>query len=468
MNQSTLIVGGGISGLAALHYLKTSWPDSDVTLYESSNRPGGVIGTDIVDGYVCEWGPAGILDRSGLCRQLSEELGISDLLESASDAAKNRYVYRNDKLCPVPLSPVTFLTSKILTPKAKLRLLIEPFTSPSTSDDESIYDFFKRHIGAEATDYLIQPMVTGIFAGRSEKLSIKACFPKLHELDKRHGSLILGALKSRFKNTKSKTKAPKSRGSMRLLSFERMGISVLVESLSERYKTNIRTGLPVVEIRQTDSTSSTSKRWVVSMKNGSHHETDNIVLAVPAYQASLMTALHSQRLSDLLKQISYTPIIVVCLGYPLSAAPITLDGFGFLVPPNEKKNILGAIWTSSVFSNRVPNHKFQLRVMLGDLDASGKKLITLGDEELLNLVKADIKDIMGIDNHPEMIKIYRHERAIPEYKLGHPVLLTQIETELAATPGLQLIGNYTSGVGVNDCLNTAMQAVDKIVTKAES
>ena len=457
-------MGGGISGLAALHYLKTKSPDSDVTLYESSDRPGGVIGTDIVGGYVCEWGASGILDRNGLCRQLCEELGIEDSLESAAKAAKNRYVLRENKLCPVPLSPATFLFSKILTPKGKFRLLCEPFTSPTNAADESIYDFFIRHIGREATDYIIQPMVTGIFAGRAEQLSLQACFPKLHELDRKYGSLLKGVIKSQFHKRKSDQKAPKRKGSMRLLSFKQKGVSVLVEALAERHKTNIRTGMPVVGIKKSRPPASSNDKWSISLINGSNDEADNIILAVPAYQASSITLSHSERLSGLFKLISYAPLVVVCLGYSLSAATRPLDGFGFLVPPKENKKILGSIWISSVYNCRAPDQKFHLRVMLGGSGVANMKLLSLSDEQLLNIVRVDLKDIMGIEVPPEMVKIYRHERAIPEYNLGHPKLLTQIETELAGTPGLYLAGNYYSGVGVSDCLKTSLAAVDKILS----
>ncbi|MCK4461680.1 MAG: protoporphyrinogen oxidase, partial [candidate division Zixibacteria bacterium] len=192
MSQTdVVIVGGGISGLSALHFLRQLKPQLSVRLFEADNRLGGTIGTDHVDGYSFDWGPNGFLDREPLTLRLVDELGLSDQLERAGANASNRFILRKGHLRKAPISPPAFLLSDILSVTGRLRVLMEPFASgPPVDVDESIYDFARRRIGRQAADYLVQPMVSGIYGGRAERLSLKSCFPIMHEMESKYGSLF--------------------------------------------------------------------------------------------------------------------------------------------------------------------------------------------------------------------------------------------------------------------------------------
>ncbi len=462
MKFETVIVGGGISGLAALHYLKKLRPSMSVHLYEGADRLGGVIGTDIVDDYSCEWGPNGILDRSGLTRELCEDIGADGLLESANDSAKKRFILRGGKLRAAPMSLMSFITSRVLSPAGKLRIFMEPFTSSATGDDESIYSFASRHLGKEVADYLIQPMVTGIYAGSAERLSVRACFPALYDLDQESGSLIRGALASRKRKKRETASSEidenttKRKGSMRLLSLKRTGVQALIEEIAKSYADCVQTGARASNIVKRAS----GNGYVVQFDEGQDVECDNLILAIPSYQAESILSNVSQKLSQATGRIPYAPIAVVCLGYSEEAAPMALDGFGFLIPPSEKREILGAIWTSSIFPDRAPDGKVLLRVLLGG--GANPQMLDRSDDELVAVCRKELGEIMNISEAPELVKMFRWTRAIPQYTLGHMDILADIDAELESLPGLHLAGNAYRGIGVSDCLENSLRIIESL------
>jgi protoporphyrinogen/coproporphyrinogen III oxidase len=462
MRYDTIIVGGGISGLSALHYIKRHRPAMTVRLFEGADRLGGVIGTDIVDNYACEWGPNGILDRSGLTRELCEEIGAENLLESANESAKKRFILRGGKLRQAPMSALSFITSGVLSPLGKLRIFLEPFTSSATDGDESIYSFAARHLGKEVAEYLVQPMVTGIYAGSAERLSVRACFPLLYELDRESGSIIRGAL-ARRKRKKQEAANDKSdggksgrKGSMRLLSLKRTGVQALIERLTESYADCIRTGCLASEV----VANSDKNGFTIHFENEAPVECDNLILAIPSYRAERVLTKVSSKLAAATGRIPYAPIAVVCLGYSESAAPKALDGFGFLIPPSEKRDILGAIWTSSIFPDRAPEGKVLLRVLLGG--GANPEVMDESDESLVTISHNQLSEIMGVTEPPEMSKLYRWIRAIPQYTIGHMDILAEIDSELARLPGLYLAGNAYRGIGVSDCLENSLGIVESL------
>ncbi|RKX18379.1 MAG: protoporphyrinogen oxidase, partial [Candidatus Zixiibacteriota bacterium] len=439
------IIGGGISGLSALHYLRKKNADLDIRLFESDSKPGGTIGTDYIDGYSFDHGPNGFLDREPLTLQLCDELGLTNHLERANENASKRFILRKGKLREVPMSPPKFLSSDILSLKGKLRVIMEPFSSGlGDTKDESLYDFAKRHMGQEAADYLIQPMVSGIFGGLAERLSLKSCFPIMAEMEKEYGSLFKAMIQ---KSRKAKAVGKKSGGpggpGGRLTSVEG-GLYGIVERFVELYSDFIQLDTPVKSFSREDDT------YLIHVDNSQTIKARHIIIATPSYVAAEITKQLSEKLSASLSKIDYAPIAVVCQGYHKSNIKHPLDGFGFLVPQKEKLRILGSIWTSSIFAERAPKDHVQFRSMIGG-DGDHESL-QLSDADMLSTVESDLDSIIGIKAAPEITSIYRWQKGIPQYKIGHSEVMKQIEAELGKFENIYISGNAYYGIGLNDCV----------------
>ncbi len=449
-----VIIGGGISGLSALHYLRRLNPTMSVRLFEADNRLGGTIGTDHIDGYSLDWGPNGFLDREPLTLELCDELGLTDSLERANPSVQKRFIVRDSKLREIPLSPVRFMTSGVLSLPGRLRILIEPFTRPNRdTDDESIYSFAKRHMGTQAADYLIQPMVSGIYGGIADRLSLASCFPIMREMEAEHGSLIK-AMIARKKKNKARGKSGGPSGPSGWLTSFHGGLYVLIERLEQLYRDDIVRSAAVAQvIKSVDG-------YEVVMQSGQRLSAKNVVMATPSFNAMDLVASLSPDLSKALSAIPYAPIAVVCLGFKKSDVWHPLDGFGFLVPQKENRTILGSIWTSSIFADRAPEGEVQLRTMVGgDGDHASA---ALPDDQLFDIVHADLKGILGRLGKPTMKKIYRWQKGIPQYVIGHARTLSDIERELGHFAGLYVAGNAYHGIGLNDCVKQARAVADRI------
>ncbi len=445
------IIGGGISGLSALHSIRTGpLADCDVRLYEKSDRLGGTIGTDRELGFVSDWGPNGFLDKIPLTLQLVEQLGLTDQLDPADPSAENRFIYRNKKLHAISASPLKFLASPLLSLKGRLRLIVEPLIKAKTDDsDESIYDFARRRIGPEAADTLIGPMVSGIFGGDARELSLKSCFPVMVEMESQYGSL--------FKAMIAKKKAKKGGGpagpSGRLTSFKN-GLYTLIERFGELYAQNIETGKATTTITKTDT------GYRITFADGSTADADAVICAAPAFAAGEMVGSLDSSLSDLLNSIPYASISVVCLGYPCDKISHPLGGFGFLVPRTEGKRILGSIWTSAIFGGRSPDGMVQVRAMIGGATDPGA--VNLSDGELLDIIFAELDEIIGTTGRPSYVKIYRYTEGIPQFVIGHSKKIARLNEFEHTYPGLFFAGNAYEGVGLNDCVLRANSVVTRL------
>ena len=456
MSQTdVVIVGGGISGLSALHFLRQLKPRLSVRLFEADNRLGGTIGTDQVDGYSFDWGPNGFLDREPLTLRLADELGLSDQLERAGANVSNRFILRKGRLRKAPMSPAAFLFSDILSVTGRLRVLMEPFASgPPVDVDESIYDFAKRRIGRQAADYLVQPMVSGIYGGLAERLSLKSCFPIMHEMESKYGSLFR-AMIARAGEAKAKGgKAGGPGGPGGWLTSFKGGLYRIVERCEQVYAEFITMGTSVRAIAGDD------EGYRVNLDDGDSISAGQVILAVPSYRAADIVADLSGPLAESLASIRYAPISVVCEGYLRSKVRRNLDGFGFLAPPKEGRRILGSIWTSSIFENRAPNGYVQFRTMIGgDGDHDSMKL---SDEELTGCVRADLGGILGLDGPSDKVRVYRWRHGIPQFKVGHSGIISAIEEHLRALGNIHITGNAYYGISLNDCVKQSYRVVGRL------
>jgi oxygen-dependent protoporphyrinogen oxidase len=450
-----LIVGGGISGLATLHFLRTRKQDRSAHLFEADNRLGGTIRTDHIDGYSFDWGPNGFLDREPLTLQLCNELGLDDSLERANANVSKRFILREGRLREVPMSPKEFFKADILGWPGKLRVLREPFASRRPNGiDESIYDFGKRRIGREAADYLIQPMVSGVFGGVASRLSLKSCFPVMRDMEDKYGSLFKAMIAKAREARASGKKPGGPAGPGGWLTSFYGGLDKLIERFQHIYGDAITRGKSV------SSVEARNDGYEVTFSDGDTAWAKTVVLATPSYQAARIVLSLSPSLKESLEKIPYAPIAVVCTGYSGHQVRLNLDGFGFLVPSKEKRRILGSIWTSSIFDNRSPGGKVQFRTMVGG-DGDHESM-ALTDQELLATVQNDLGQMLGITGQPEIVRIYRWQYGIPQYRIGHSGIMATIESELSRFPNLHLASNAYYGISLNDCVKQAYRVVEQI------
>jgi oxygen-dependent protoporphyrinogen oxidase len=297
-------------------------------------------------------------------------------------------------------------------------------------------------------------MVSGVYGGVASKMSLRACFPVMHEMESQYGSLFKAMIVKMKKAKREGKKAGGPSGPGGWLTSFKGGLSRIIEELGGRYASAISTGESVHTISKTDD------GFAVHLANGSLVQSRELILAVPSYQASEMTSGLSIVLSKTLAAIPYAPIAVVCFGYDANRVQANLDGFGFLVPSKERKRILGSIWTSSIFADRAPVGKVQFRTMVGgDGDHDSAKL---SDTQLITLVKRDLDNIVGLSGEPELVKIYRWEYGIPQYHIGHLDKMRIIEGELQRIGGIHLTGNAYYGIGLNDCVKQSFRAVNSL------
>jgi oxygen-dependent protoporphyrinogen oxidase len=296
-------------------------------------------------------------------------------------------------------------------------------------------------------------MASGIFAGDPETMSLKSCFPRISELEKKYGSLIKAMIKLQKEAKRSGKKVGPGPGGVLTSFYEGMEtiISALKGYLGERLKTDSR----VVSIDKNGN------NYVTYLHDGSKFESEAVVIATPAYAASEMVKGIDRNLSLTLDKIFYPALSVICFGYKRDKIKQPLDGFGFLIPNREGRKILGTLWDSSIFPNRAPEGYMLLRSMIGGVRSS--KLAMQDKDKLINIVIDELQDIMDIRVQPDFVKVYKHERGIPQYSLGHEKRLETISETVSRFRGLYLTGNAYRGIGVNDCIENSYKLAERIV-----
>lgn len=438
--DSIAIVGAGITGLTAAFRLRQR--GTPVTVYEASDRPGGVIRSVRKDGYLAEFGPNSVLDISPVIRALIADLGLESRRMYSDPGAENRYLVRWRKPVQMPMSPPGFLTCKLFSWRAKLALLREPFLPKAPADrEESVADFVLRRLNREWLDYAINPMIAGIFAGDPARLSVLHGFPKLHALEQNYGSLIkgqiLGARERRRKGEVSKQEAKK-------ISFDE-GLQVLTDTIGAQLGDALRLNTAVKTLSH-----EVGSGWRVQTAAGSACHSA-VLLAAPTYRLCEIEIEGGNGL-DLgpLSEIHYPPVASVVLGYRREDVAHPLDGFGVLVPEIEKYRVLGTLFSSSLFPNRAPAGHVTLTSYVGGMRAP--ELALRSEEELAALTAEDLAELLGARGKPSFQHVMVYPRAIPQYVLGYGRFkdhMARMEKEL---PGLFFAGHYRNGISLADSI----------------
>jgi oxygen-dependent protoporphyrinogen oxidase len=462
--KKIVIIGGGISGLATAWLLRSkaqaAGKELEITLLEKEARPGGKIRSIKDDGYTCEWGPNGFLDSKPQTLDLCRAIGVESNLHRSNDNARKRFIYSGGELHQLPDGGPAFLKSRLISWPGKLRLAMEPtpfIASAPVGVDETLADFGRRRLGKEALDKLIAPMVSGIFAGDPETMSLVSCFPRIAELEREYGGLIRAMImlaKKKKQDQAAGKVVSSAAGPGGVLTSFREGIQYLSDALASSLGGIVRPGVAVTSVVKGGSVP-----YRVTCSDGSEYEADIAIMASPAFAAADMLAALDGGIAGVLQQIRYASMTVICFGYSRGQIERSLDGFGYLIPKKEGCNTLGTLWDSSMFENRAPEGKVLLRSMMGG--ACFPEYVTLSDDEVVARVRQDLKMTMGIVAEPEFVRIFRHPQAIPQYTVGHGARLQKLEESLKAHPGLILTGNSYRGIGLNDCVAAAERAADE-------
>jgi len=457
-----VIVGAGISGLCTAHYLvktlSAAGREAEIILFEAEKVPGGKMRTIREDGFNLEWGPNGFLTNKPYSLELVKELEIEDRLARSSDLARKRFIYSGGRFHRLPETPQAFFASNLLSLRGRLRILWEPFApGPPPGVDESLGDFARRRLGIEALEKLLDPMVTGIFAGDPDKMSLRSCFPLIHDLEKKYGGLVKGMISLQRERRLAGEKREMSAGPGGILISFDTGVQTLTDVLAERLSEGLHTGVALEGVRRREG-----KFLLSIVEDGQRGEidTDVVVLAIPAYAAAAALAPIDPQLPEALSSIPYSPISVVALGYDEATLGNPLDGFGFLIPRGEKRKILGALWDSSVFPNRAPQGRALIRAMVGGV--RNPELAALPTEKLIELTREELTVTMGILAEPVLARCFFHDKGIPQYLVGHGKVLKHIDARLAAHPGLHLNSNAYRGIALNDCVLQSRLAAERI------
>ena len=457
MNRNTdvIVIGAGISGLSAAYWLKQQ--GHSVQILEKADRVGGSIQTTQEDGLIIEHGPNSGMETNPVIGKLVESLGLVDEMIYANDEANNRYIVREQELHPLPMSPLKFFGTKLFSRKAKWRVPMELFIGKAQEDkEETVAEFVSRRLGQEFLDYAINPFVAGVFAGDPKELSVKAAFPKLEALEANYGGIFKGVIKGRRERKKRAAEGEESKQSAQMFSF-RNGLGTLTESLGEALSDSIQTGVEVEEVKPEDN------HWKVTYsKDGVSHKVsaDSVLFAVPAYVASEFIRGLDNETAAALDAIPYAKAIMMYSAFDKKDVPIDLDGFGYLIPEKEKMNILGTIWSTTVFENRAPDGKVSFTTFVGGRRQPEK--LELSDDELIQEMREDFALLMGIEAQPEKLFIRRWPKAIPQYTLGHLDREARIKTFEENHSGLFITGNHRGGISVADCIKHSEPRAEKI------
>jgi oxygen-dependent protoporphyrinogen oxidase len=462
-SKRIVVVGGGITGLSAAYRLQQLAPEAEVTVLEASDRAGGKILTERVDGFTIEAGPDSFLTSKPEALALGREIGLGDHLEGVNPATRKTFIMRNGRLVDLPqglsglvparLGPL--FRSPLLTPVGKLRVALEPvIRAPGGDEDESLGSFMRRRFGNEAYERLIEGLMTGIYGGNGDSLSLQATFPRLRDMERNDGSLIRGLRRAR--SGAGTTSSPPSPFVAPL-----GGMGEIVDALLRRMQgVHVRTECSVTGLR------SDAGEYVVAV-GGQELPAAAVILSTPAYVTADLVDPIDGGVAEILRRIPYASSATISLGYNRAVLGKTPAGHGYIIPAREGRAVMACTCTSNKFDHRAPPGSTLFRVFVGRVaDAHWQRW---SDEHLADLAREELRSTLGIEDAPDVVRVFRWPRAMPQYVVGHLFLLARARERLEAQPGLFLAGAAYEGVGIPDCIRsgeTAARAAARFVASA--
>lgn len=468
MKRRIIVVGGGIAGLAAVHRLVELGRDKsegvEITLLEAGQRLGGVIATERVDDFLVEGGPDSFITEKPWALQLCERLGIAQRLISTRPGLQKIYVVHRGSLCALPegfllLAPTRFwpwVKSPLFSWRGKLRMVLDLVLPRRSADqiekDESLASFVRRRLGTEVLERVAQPLIGGIYAADSERLSLQATMPRFLEMERAGRSMILGLWKERRRRSERGSGARWS-----LFVTPAGGMQELVDALARKLPPGtVRLGVEVKGVA-----SDGKNRWALETSAGEQLPADGVILTCSAYRAARILSGLAPRVADELKSVSYVSTATVSLAYRREDVPHPLDGFGLVVPAVEARGIIACTFSSQKYSGRAPDGSVLLRAFVGGALQAG--LFEQDDAVMERSVRRELADLLGVEGPPLFSRIYRHPRSMPQYLVGHRQRVSRIEEGLGEFPGIELAGSAYHGVGVADCVRSGEAVAERLL-----
>jgi oxygen-dependent protoporphyrinogen oxidase len=470
-SNRVIVVGGGLSGLAAAHRIHERSAalrrPVELTLLEARGRLGGVIATDHRDGFALEYGPDSFITNKPWGLDLCGRLGLRDRLIETDPGRRRSFVVRKGRLLPVPegfvlmapqrLGPL--LASQVLSWRGKLRMLMDLFI-PRRDDEveESLAGFVRRRMGREALERLIQPLIGGIYTADPNDLSLKATLPQFLAMERDHRSLILAARREAHRRGPARLSRQASGARYGMFVTLEDGMGELPAALAAALPPGtIRTGTAVRRIIRNEPISP----WLIELLDGPPIEADAVVLTTEAHAAARLIDAQDPGLALQLRAIPYASSIIVNVAYRRDQIKHPLDGFGAVVPAIEGRSILAVSFLSVKFPTRAPAGTTLLRVFIGG--ATQPEFFDLDDAAIDEIVRRELGELIGASGDPLFSQIGRHPRSMPQYVLGHLDHVAAIRRKLARHPRLYLTGIAFDGVGIPDCIHAAESTADAVL-----
>jgi oxygen-dependent protoporphyrinogen oxidase len=464
---NVVVVGGGITGLAAAHRLQELGRERSVpvqvTLIEGRERLGGTIATERTNGFVVEAGPDSFLSEKADALALCRRLGVEDRLVRTDDRFRKVFVWHRGRLHPLPdgfqlLAPtrvLPFATSSLFSWAGKLRMAMDLITPRGGGADESLGAFVRRRLGTEALERVAQPLVAGIYTADPDDLSLAATMPRFLELERTQRSIILGLWRAARRAPPSGTSG--ARWSL-FVSFKD-GMEELVAALAST--------LPpaaVVLKHRVSGLERDGGRWRVATMEGGRFDADAVIVATESHAAARLTRYVDPALSMLLTEIPYSSAATISMAWARAEVPHPMDGFGFVVPRTEGRALLATTFSSVKYPGRAPEGAVLVRCFVGGMLNAGA--LDDDDATLVAGARQELQAALGITAPPGITRVWRWPASMPQYRVGHLERVDAIERRLTTSPGLLLAGGAYRGVGIADCVRSGEAAAASVFTGA--
>lgn len=457
--KQIVIVGGGITGLTAAYYLKKQINEDslpyDLKLVEASGRLGGKISTYRKDGFIIERGPDSFLERKKAALTLAKELGLEDQL--VRNQTGQAYILVNDKLrkippgsfMGIPTSAKPFLFSGLFSVKGKLRAGLD-YVLPKGKqvEDQSLGLFFRQRFGDELVENLIEPLLSGIYSGDIDDMSLMATFPNFYHLQKQHGSLIKG-----LKATVPAKKQGTGKRPGQFLAFKQ-GFETIVEVLERQLGEIVSLNSAVDHIEKKEN------HYHVLLSSAEVLKADAVIVTSP--HTTVPKMLSQYEFLKTLNDIPMSSVANIALVFDEKAIKKDMDGTGFVVSRNSKDRITACTWTHKKWPHTTPDNKILLRAYVGK--PTDQDIVDLSDEEIEQIVLKDLNRIMKIKGKPKFSLVTRFKNVMPQYTVGHLSRISEVKNKLSTDlPGIFITGSSYEGVGIPDCMTQAEKQVNVVL-----